>query len=82
MEAFAIYGKLSFAYTPDIPDNDKDSARREAERGFAEFRGEYVIEQYQGGRRFVDDLPREVIADEAETRGWPAKGPGDSFGDQ
>jgi hypothetical protein len=22
--------------------------------------------QFQGGRRFVDDLPREVIADEAE----------------
>jgi hypothetical protein len=65
MEAFAIYVKLWFAYTPHIPDNAKDSARRTAESRFAQYQ-EYVIEQFQGGRRFVDDLPREVIADEAE----------------
>jgi|CZKU01.1.fsa_nt_gi hypothetical protein len=65
MEAFAIYVKLWFAYTPHIPDNAKDSARRTAESRFAQYQ-EYVIEQFQGGRRFVDDLPREVIADETE----------------
>jgi hypothetical protein len=65
MEAFAIYVKLWFAYTPHIPDDAKDSARRTAESRFAQYQ-EYVIEQFQGGRRFVDDLPREVIADEAE----------------
>jgi hypothetical protein len=36
-----------------------------AESRFAQFQ-EYLIEQFQGGRRFVDDLPREIIADEAE----------------
>ena len=65
MEAFAIYVKLWFAHTPHIPDNAKDYARRTAESRFAQFQ-EYVVEQFQGGRRFVDDLPREVIADEAE----------------
>jgi hypothetical protein len=65
MEAFAIYVKLWFAHTPSVADNAKDSARRTAESRFAQFQ-EYVIEQFQGGRRFVDDLPREVIADEAE----------------
>ena len=65
MEGFAVYVKLWFAHTPNIPDNAKDFARREAESRFAEFQ-EYLVEQFQGGRRFVDDLPREVIADEAE----------------
>ena len=57
--------KLWFAHTPSVPDYAKDSARRTAESRFAQFQ-EYVVEQVQGGRRFVDDLPREVIADEAE----------------
>jgi hypothetical protein len=65
MEAFAIYVKLWFAHTPQIADNVKDYARTTAESRFALFQ-EYLIEQIQGGRRFVDDLPREVIADEAE----------------
>ncbi len=65
MEAFAIYVKVWFAHNPQIPDNAKDSARREAESRFAQFQ-EYLVEQFQGGRRFVDDLPREVIGDEAE----------------
>jgi hypothetical protein len=65
MEAFAVYVKLWFAHTPQVPDSGKDYARRTAESRFAQFQ-EYVVEQLQGGRRFVDDLPREVIADEAE----------------
>ncbi len=65
MEAFAIYVKLWFAHTPQIADSAKDYARTTAESRFAEFQ-EYLVEQYEGGRRFVDDLPREVIADEAE----------------
>jgi hypothetical protein len=65
MEGFAIYVKLWFAHTPCIADNAKDSARRTAESRFAQFQ-EYLVEQFQGGRRFVDDLPREIIADEAE----------------
>src|ERR1019366_2166110 len=65
MEAFAIYVKLWSAHPPHIPDNAKDPARREAESRFAQFQ-EYLVEQVQSGSRFVDDLPREVIADEAE----------------
>jgi hypothetical protein len=65
VEAFAVYVKLWFAHTPNIPDDGKDYARRTAESRFAQYE-QYVVEQFQGGRRFVDDLPREVIADEAE----------------
>jgi hypothetical protein len=74
MEAFAIYVKLWFAHTPHIPDNAKDYARRTAESRFAQFQ-EYVVEQFQGGRRFVDDLPREVIADEAELSRMASEAP-------
>lgn len=65
MEAFAIYVKLWFAHPPQIAAKSKDYARESAESRFAKFQ-EFVVEQYQGGGRFVDDLPREVIADEAE----------------
>ncbi len=65
MEGFAVYVKLWFAHTPCVADSAKDSARMTAESRFAQFQ-EYLVEQFQGGRRFVDDLPREIIADEAE----------------
>ena len=65
MEGFAVYVKLWFAHTPSVPHKAKDSARMTAESRFAQFQ-EYLVEQFQGGRRFVDDLPREIIADEAE----------------
>ena len=86
MEAFAVYVKLWFAYGPRIPDNALDSAREEAESRFALFQ-EHVIEQFQGGRRFVDDLPREVIADEAELSRMANEAPatpagGDAVGDR
>jgi hypothetical protein len=74
MEAFAVYVKLWFAHTPNIPDDGKDYARRTAESRFAQYQ-EYVVEQFQGGRRFVDDLPREVIADEAELSRMASEAP-------
>jgi hypothetical protein len=81
MEAFAVYVKLWFAYTPHIPDNAVDSARTEAESRFAQFQ-ECVIEQFQGGRRFVDDLPREVIADEAELSRMADEAPAAAGGEE
>jgi|ERR1700722_15851336 len=74
MEAFAIYVKLWFAHTPQIADNAKDYARRTAESRFAQFQ-EHLVERFQGGRRFVDDLPREVIADEAELSRMASEAP-------
>jgi predicted DNA-binding protein len=79
MEAFAIYVKLWFAHTPQIPDSAVDYARRTAESRFAQFQ-DYVVEQFQGGRRFVDDLPREAIADEAELSRMASEGPTDPAG--
>jgi hypothetical protein len=65
MEAFGLWVKLWFAHTPRVPDDAKDFARRTAESRFAQFQ-QHLIEQFQGSHRFIDDLPREEIADEAE----------------
>jgi len=65
MEAFGLWVKLWFAHTPRVPDDAKDFARRTAESRFAQFQ-QHLIEQFQGDHRFIDDLTREEIADEAE----------------
>jgi predicted DNA-binding protein len=64
-EAFAVWVRLWFAHTPSVSDDAKEPARRTAERRFAQF-VEHVVERFTGGHRFLDDLPREVLADEVE----------------
>jgi len=84
MEAFGLWVKIWFAHTPRVPDDAKDFARRTAESRFGQFQ-QHLIEQFQGGHRFIDDLPREEIADEAEldniaARGAPAPAPAEPSG--
>ncbi len=64
-EAFAVFVRLWFAHTPTIPNDGKAAARSTAESRYRQF-VEHVGEQFSGGRRFLDDLPREVVANEAE----------------
>jgi hypothetical protein len=64
-EAFAVFVRLWFAHTPSIPEDAKPAARSTAESRYRQF-VEYVTQQFSGGPRFLDDLPREVLADEAE----------------
>jgi hypothetical protein len=64
-EAFAVFVRLWLAHTPRVPDDAKELARRTAESRFAQFI-EHVVERFTGGHRFLDDLPREELADEAE----------------
>ena len=64
-EAFAVFVKLWFAHTPRISEDEKPAARMDAEGRYAEF-VEHVLEQFSSGRRFLDDLPRDPIADDAE----------------
>jgi hypothetical protein len=64
-EAFAVFVKLWFAHTPRISGDEKPAARMDAEGRYGEF-VEHVLEQFSGGRRFLDDLPRDPIADDAE----------------
>jgi hypothetical protein len=64
-EAFAVFIRLWFAHTPRVPDDAKSSARLSAESRYKQF-VEHVAQQFSGGRRFLDDLPREMIADDAK----------------
>jgi hypothetical protein len=63
--AFAVFVQLWFAHTPGLREELKPAAREEAESRFQHFK-DYVTQEFMGGRRFLNDLPREAIADDAE----------------
>jgi hypothetical protein len=63
--AFAVFVQLWFAHTPSLREELKPAAREEAESRYQQFK-DYVTQEFAGGRRLLDDLPREAIADDAE----------------
>ena len=63
--AFAVFVQLWFAHTPSLREEVKAAAREDAESRYQQFK-DYVTQEFAGGRRFLDDLPRETIADDAE----------------
>lgn len=63
--AFAVFVQLWFAHTPSLREELKLAAREEAESRYQHFK-DYVTQEFTGGRRFLDDLPREAVADDAE----------------
>ena len=66
-EAFSLWMKLWFAHTPSIPEEGKRAARTSAEARYKQF-VDHLAEQFTGGKRFLDDLPREEFADDTELR--------------
>ena len=65
MEAYAIWVKLWFAHTPSVPEEAKRSARSLAESRFKQYI-DHVTAEYTAGRRFLQDMPHESVADEQE----------------
>lgn len=63
--SFAVFIRLWFAHTPSLSDGAKPAARSDAESRYRQF-VDYVVQEFVGGRRFLDDLPRDGIADNAE----------------
>jgi hypothetical protein len=63
--AFAVFVQLWFAHTPGLREELKPAAREEAESRYQHFK-DYVTQEFAGGRRFLNDLPREALADDAE----------------
>ncbi len=61
----AVFVRLWFAHTPSLREEAKPAAREDAESRYRQFM-DYVAQEFTGGRRFLDDLPREVIAKDAE----------------
>jgi hypothetical protein len=64
-EAFATWVKLWFAHTPNIPEDQKPSARSSAQSRYKQFVA-HLAEQFSQGTRFLDDLPREEVGDDSE----------------
>jgi hypothetical protein len=73
-EAFGVWVRIWFAHTPSMEGAAKELARRTAESRFAQF-VEHVVERFSGRERFLDDLPREVLADEVELEKITAEAP-------
>ena len=63
--SFAVFVRLWFAHTPSLREEAKPAAREDAESRYQQFK-DYVAQEFTGGRRFLDDLPREAIADDSE----------------
>jgi predicted DNA-binding protein len=78
-EAFAVFVRLWFAHTPTIPEDGKAGARSTAESRYRLF-VEHVGQQFSGGRRFLDDLPRESIAHDAELDAVAGQSPNSATG--
>jgi hypothetical protein len=64
-EGFSVFVRLWLAHTPEVPEEGRRTARMSAESRYKRF-VEHVSEQFSGGKRFLDDLPREVVADQEE----------------
>ncbi|HWW83026.1 MAG TPA: hypothetical protein VNZ26_05450 [Vicinamibacterales bacterium] len=80
-ETFAVFMRLWFAHTPSLTEEEKPAARKDAESRYGQF-VEHIGERFAGGHRFLDDLPREVVANDAEldaiSIGASSSGDGDS----
>jgi hypothetical protein len=63
--AFGVFTRLWLAHTPRVPEEAKAGARVDAESRYRQF-VEHVSEEFSGGRRFLDDLSRELVADDTE----------------
>jgi hypothetical protein len=64
-QAFAFWLRLWFASVPNLAQDAKASARITAENRYKHF-VEHLAEQFAGGKRFLDDLPRESVGDDSE----------------
>jgi hypothetical protein len=78
-EAFSVFIQLWFAHTPSVADEDKAEARATAESRYKQF-VEHVMGQFSGGRRFLDDLPKELVANDMELDAILAKAAADQEG--
>jgi predicted DNA-binding protein len=64
-QAFAMFVRLWFAHTPRLPREARPAAQSSAEARYRQFL-DRVAERIASGKRFVDDLPQERIADDDE----------------
>ncbi len=64
-QAFATFIRLWFAHTPAVSQDARKAVQASAEGRYRQF-VDYVADEFAAGKRFIDDLPQERIADEGE----------------
>jgi hypothetical protein len=64
-EAFGVFVRLWFAHTPSVAAEARGAVQRSAEGRYRQY-VQYVAEQFSGGRRFIDDLPREELGPDVD----------------
>jgi len=64
-QGFALFVQCWFAHAPTLSPSQKDAARRSAANRYQQFM-EQLAEQFTGGHRFLDDLPKVQFPDDAE----------------
>ena len=72
-EAFALFVRAWFAHTPSLPEDRRGAALASAEGRYRQF-VQHVVQEFAGGRRFVDDLPKEPVANDKELDAILSKG--------
>lgn len=66
-EFLAVFVQIWFAYTPQLPDSEKESAQRLSMKRYKKLL-EHVVNAIGNGKRFIDDFVSETIADEEELK--------------
>jgi len=64
-EAFATFVKIWFAHTPALAPEARKGARNTAKGRYRQF-VDFVAEHFSAGSRFLDELPREGVADDGD----------------
>jgi hypothetical protein len=64
-EAFAVFTLTWFAHTAPIEQEREPAARASGKARYQQFM-ELVVQRFAGGARFLDDLPKETLANDEE----------------
>jgi hypothetical protein len=64
-EAFSVFVLRWFAHTPAVPEDRRKAVLAAAEARYRQYIDD-VVQQFAGGRRFLDDLPQESVANDTE----------------
>jgi len=66
-EFLALFVQIWFAYTPQLPDSEKESAQRLSMKRYNNF-VQHVVNSIGGGKKFIDDFVSETIGDDEELK--------------
>jgi hypothetical protein len=70
--SFAVFVRLWFAHNPSLREEAQPAAREDAESRYQAFK-DYVAQEFTGGSRFLNELPSEAIANDAELAAMATK---------